>query len=563
MSDEPTRWSLEGFCDHFQFVHEKMPDHKFVWVLGAGASRASGVATGSQLVDRWLRELKLRLTKPEERKLPLEEWATAENLGIKGFKYDRAASFYPQVYERRFGEYPEEGYACLEDLMSGKDPSPGYSILAKALSDTAHRAVITTNFDNLIADALLIYTDTFPFVCGHESLASFVRVAMRRPLACKIHRDLLLGPKNDRRAVERLHEAWDAALRALMEHYTPIFIGYGGNDGSLMDLLYSLDAGEIKGQMIWCYYEKSKPSKRIKKLVSHHRGVLVPVPDFDLLMILLGERMGISLLHATILERAKKRIETYRLRLLDLNTAGHPSVAKTVAATFKRLGGWWAWESKARRETDPAERERVYRQGVKEYPKSHELLTNFAIFMTDVRKDHDEAEKLYRKALELDPTDANNPGNLGGFLVARGKIEAAGSVLRRAGELNEGEFDQLAAEIALYRAILARSDGRDDTAEMDRLAELFDRGFVRGKWSFDDVLEFARPHLSVEDRALYRALADAILDASKVDAAKELLTKRSKAAAPKAKEVAKRKGGVKKGVKKKAARKKTAKKKRS
>ena len=151
MSDEPTRWSLEGFCDHFQFVHEKMPDHKFVWVLGAGASRASGVATGSQLVDRWLRELKLRLTKPEERKLPLEEWATAENLGIKGFKYDRAASFYPQVYERRFGEYPEEGYACLEDLMSGKDPSPGYSILAKALSDTAHRAVITTNFDNLIA----------------------------------------------------------------------------------------------------------------------------------------------------------------------------------------------------------------------------------------------------------------------------------------------------------------------------------------------------------------------------------------------------------------------------
>jgi len=34
MSDDPTKWSLRGFCEHFQFVHEKMPDHKFVWVLG-------------------------------------------------------------------------------------------------------------------------------------------------------------------------------------------------------------------------------------------------------------------------------------------------------------------------------------------------------------------------------------------------------------------------------------------------------------------------------------------------------------------------------------------------
>jgi hypothetical protein len=67
--------------------------------------------------------------------------------------------------------------------MSGKDPSPGYSILAAALAadPPRHNVVITTNFDNLVADALSIYTDTFPFVCGHESLTAFVRVAMRRP----------------------------------------------------------------------------------------------------------------------------------------------------------------------------------------------------------------------------------------------------------------------------------------------------------------------------------------------------------------------------------------------
>jgi hypothetical protein len=80
----------------------------------------------------------------------------------------------------------------------------------------------------------------------------------------------------------------------LFAHYTPIFIGYGGNDDSLMDLLESLDPGEIKGQMIWCYYEKGeKPSRRIKDLVAQHRGALVPVPGFDLLMVLLGAEMAI------------------------------------------------------------------------------------------------------------------------------------------------------------------------------------------------------------------------------------------------------------------------------
>src|ERR1035437_3624493 len=58
----------------------------------------------------------------------LEKWATAERLGIPEFKYADRACFYPKIYERCFREYPEEGYAFLESVMSGKDPSPGYSI---------------------------------------------------------------------------------------------------------------------------------------------------------------------------------------------------------------------------------------------------------------------------------------------------------------------------------------------------------------------------------------------------------------------------------------------------
>ncbi|MFZ0750118.1 MAG: hypothetical protein WAM70_12220, partial [Pyrinomonadaceae bacterium] len=90
----------------------------------------------------------------------MESWATAQRLGIKHFTYEERANFYSQIYERRFRYLPEEGYAYLEQLMTGKEPSPGYSILAAVLASQPprHNIVITTNFDNLVAQALSIYT---------------------------------------------------------------------------------------------------------------------------------------------------------------------------------------------------------------------------------------------------------------------------------------------------------------------------------------------------------------------------------------------------------------------
>ena len=59
--------------------------------------------------------------------------------------------------------------------MERAEPSFGYSVLAKILAETRHRVVITTNFDNLVADALSLYTSKHPLVCGHESLSIFAK----------------------------------------------------------------------------------------------------------------------------------------------------------------------------------------------------------------------------------------------------------------------------------------------------------------------------------------------------------------------------------------------------
>jgi hypothetical protein len=62
---------------------------------------------------------------------------------------------------------------ALEE-MSHAEQSYGYSVLAQIMASHQHKVAVTTNFDNLIADPISIYTDDFPLVCGHESLTGFL-----------------------------------------------------------------------------------------------------------------------------------------------------------------------------------------------------------------------------------------------------------------------------------------------------------------------------------------------------------------------------------------------------
>jgi len=460
MPNEPERWSLNGFLDHFQRVDETMLDHQFSWVIGAGASRSAGIPTGAELVDWWLREMHRRECDDET---PLESWATAEGLRIDGFTYDDRAASYPAIYERRFRGFPAEGFAYLERVMTGNakswvesglvdakptkviEPGPGYSILAKIMETERHRVVITTNFDNLVADAMQVYTDTYPLVCGHEALAGFVNVAMRRPVVCKVHRDLFLAPFNDRRKLRLLHESWLTTLRAMLGEYTPIVIGYGGNDDSLMDRLNSLEPSEIKGRLIWCHYSghdcKSEPSKRIRDLVAELNGVLVPVPDFDRLLILLGARLGVEVLDQDLERRQNARIKRYRDTVLALKTDDLPQMKQALRKTYQRAGWLW-WQLRVDQHSDPTEREAAYMEAIQNCPRSPGLIGNFANFMTDVRKNHDEAERLYRKAIELDPNDAVYTGNFASFMRnVRKNYDEAERLFRKAIELDPNDAD--------------------------------------------------------------------------------------------------------------------------
>jgi tetratricopeptide (TPR) repeat protein len=342
---------------------------------------------------------------------------------------------------------------------------------------------------------------------------------------------LLLAPHNDPAGTRELPQPWKEALRRLFSDYTPIVIGYGGNDGSVMDFLSGLEPGDIREGLYWLYRaEDGVPDSRVMGILKKHNGTLVPTVGFDEFMILLRESLKYPLLHEVIEQRAKERAEKYRNDFikfsdnLDRRTAS-PRTAKAVQAVRKALNAavsnektWWAWVLKARAEKDPARAKAIYEQGMVQFHDNPELVCTFARFTAYILKDHKEAEKLYRKAIELDPGNANNIGNFAGFLLARGRVAEARSEADGAWEANAGSIEQVAVEVALYQALMAAAEHRDEDPAIGRLKFVISHGYERLTWCFDDMLAAVNDVLTPGQRTFYRAIADAILDADKVPA---------------------------------------------
>ncbi|HMV69126.1 MAG TPA: SIR2 family protein, partial [Myxococcota bacterium] len=409
----PRTWAETGLVDHFRRLHDYMADRKFCFVLGAGASYRSGIPVGGQFVSRWLREL----WGQEGHGQSFEDWATADNLQIPGFTVADAASFYPQVFVRRFGGDPQEGYAWLEGQMGQARPSFGYFVLARILTQTRHNIVITTNFDNLVAEALAMSGGGHPLVVGHESLAGFVSSSPRRAVIAKIHRDLLLAPVNDPHGTSHLPDDWATALRRILGAYTPLFIGYGGNDGSLMGFLDSLPPRHIPGQPVWCYWYRYAPAPHIVALMEKHNGVLVPIRDFDELMMRLNDSLGFGLPIEPVTKRANEMIDRCRveteavLRRLQESAGEAPearpaaepteSSASLLAArgSIERTDEPWAVVLRARMTLDPERRRAVFNDGMRRFPGNAPLRAEYARFLADALREVPAAEALLREAL--------------------------------------------------------------------------------------------------------------------------------------------------------------------
>ena len=403
--------SFEGFVQEFKSVSVGPYPRKFCFVLGAGASKTSGIKTGEELVDIWDKELATR--NPESHVQWKQEHAIDD-----ANKY----SFYSQYYEKRFekdnGNRYRDGYNFLETMMDRAHPSCGYVHLALLMAKTMHNVVITTNFDHLTEDCLVQYAQTMPMVIGHEQLAPYAAQQITRPTVIKIHRDLLLNPINKTEELNRLHENWEKVLDSIFSVYHPVFIGYAGNDNSVMDFLCThIDRfnSDVWACPYWLIYGSKQPEQKVKYFLENTNGYLIHHNGFDQVLVQLSYALNIRLPdEETFMEKTRKQYE----RLLD-------SVGSLMDASVSAAPNSEILETIGADALEHADQEDVAT-----------LYSQFVILFT--KRMYDSALTLIKRLAKRDPDNPRYHSNMGVTLHEMGRYEEALAEMQKAVHLEPG-----------------------------------------------------------------------------------------------------------------------------
>jgi Flp pilus assembly protein TadD len=255
--------------------------------LGAGASVSSGVPGAGAMIREW-REMAHRYARVDE---PLDSWC-AKQEWYGDHEYSKLfKQLYPNTQTRQ---------TYIERKVGDASPGWGYLYLANLMAQGWFRVALTTNFDNLLAEALSRYTGDVAVVCAADSEVMSVSLASKRPKIIKLHGDYLFP--HQKNTVEEL-EQLGSHMKVKFEHVTRDFgllvIGYGGRDSSIMGpLREALGQESAFGPGIyWGLWRDEQPSAPATELARLHPDRLhfFRYQDFDRFAALLHHACGLPL----------------------------------------------------------------------------------------------------------------------------------------------------------------------------------------------------------------------------------------------------------------------------
>lgn len=399
-------------------MHMTEYDGKFIFFLGAGCSVSSGIPAAGALVNNWLPRLKKIKTGDEGN---IEQWIRdnfpeydENNPGILYGKIIEELFFTPEVRQRE-----------IERIIGGKDPGFGYAVLAKLISHANYgrqcNVILTTNFDDLVADALYLYTNKKPLVISHESLISFVKVTRTNPVIIKLHGDARLAPKNTELETEELTEAVKKVMKNLLSEAGIIFVGYGGNDHSILNILKELAPESLPWGIYWV--RNSLPENDMRAWLEVHKANWVKHLDFDELMLLMRSELDLEHPDMKRFERLTNTyLDTFKSLTTKLEAKPDSPEKQMVERAIKKpeedFKTWWSvvFEANKYDKTDIDKANDIYLKGLNKFPDNANLLGAYAVFFNNIRKDYDKAEEYYLKAIDADPNHAINLDNYAFFL---------------------------------------------------------------------------------------------------------------------------------------------------
>jgi len=373
---------LEEFVDEIYADYKNNSDTKYVFFLGAGCSKSSGISLASELAEEWYEKLKSQTTKFNKFN---EKYKINDDTNIEYGK------LYFDIFETLFPT-PLMQQKEIQRITNekGVNPSLGYYTLASLMQKPPFNTVITTNFDNLIQDALIYRGKKRALVISHEDLAQFIE-RDETPMITKIHGDAHMHPFNNKKETKKIPKELKGAIQGLFTNAKVIFIGYGGNDKSIANLLNGCDRID---QVYW--FGSNQPKE-----------------------VALGKWWKKSKTKAYIKERDFDRIMNTLQAKFEIKKPNFRKIAKKLKRSYKS-----SVKNKAKEIIEISDDKKTYLD-------YYTLAYNY-----QEMKEYEKAIEKYKISISINPKYASSYNNLGSVYAAKNEHEKAIKEYQKAIDIN-------------------------------------------------------------------------------------------------------------------------------
>lgn len=264
-----------------------------VFLLGAGASRNSGVPTAEELIWRWKEEIyksnNILFTDNKLSKKTIQRWidekgASPSNGAREEYSFFADKTFLNADQRRKY----------FNKLCIGISPSSGYQILRLLAEFGFAQIVFTTNFDGLFVKSLRTSTVNLVEVTIETAKLIHEHIPKNTILSIALHGDYKYTKlKNTAAELDALDEDFKSALHSHLYNKNLIVMGYSGRDHSLMNSIENAYQCKGSGELYWCN-NGVEINDDVKSLLNNINGFgrnsfLVDSLRFDQSMLNIGE----------------------------------------------------------------------------------------------------------------------------------------------------------------------------------------------------------------------------------------------------------------------------------
>jgi tetratricopeptide (TPR) repeat protein len=184
-----------------------------------------------------------------------------------------------------FSEDPRERQRFIENIIAKKEPQGAYILFANLVKSGYITNIFTTNFDDLINEALLKYVDVRARVYSHNEIARYISLTSKRPNIIKLHGDFLFeNIRNIRDETGKLEMNMKLKFEEALQRLGLIVVGYTGADNSIMSVLEEIKRDRAF-PLYWCDLHENNLNWRVVHLINHtDNSFFVKIRDFDFLI---------------------------------------------------------------------------------------------------------------------------------------------------------------------------------------------------------------------------------------------------------------------------------------